>query len=73
MSATTFHSSQVSADLIWEVARSQNAFLVKRKTGGGVQFSKDPLNLTNKHSRKYAGFVNTKVCTYVEPRATRDA
>jgi large subunit ribosomal protein L28e len=25
-----------------------------------VQFSRDPLNLTNKHSRKHAGFVNEK-------------
>lgn len=29
-----------------------NSYLVKRKSGGGVQFSKDPLNLMNKHSRK---------------------
>ena len=29
-----------------------NAFLVKRKTAGGQQLSKDPLNLMNKHSRK---------------------
>ncbi|KAJ1337613.1 large subunit ribosomal protein L28e [Microdochium nivale] len=49
-----------SADLVWEIVRNQNAYLVKRKTGGGVQFSSDPLNLTNKHSRKYAGFVNDK-------------
>ncbi|KAF5871102.1 putative 60s ribosomal protein l28 protein [Botrytis fragariae] len=53
-------SQYVSADLIWEVTRSQNAFLVKRSTGGGSTFSRDPLNLTNKHSRKYAGFVNDK-------------
>ncbi|KAA8563679.1 hypothetical protein MFRU_024g01270 [Monilinia fructicola] len=53
-------SQYVSADLIWEVTRSQNAFLVKRTTGGGSTFSRDPLNLTNKHSRKYAGFVNDK-------------
>jgi len=39
---------------------NQNAFLVKRKQAGGVQLSRDPLNLTNKHSRKYAGFVNDK-------------
>lgn len=25
---------------------------MKRKSGGGVRFSKDPLNLTNTHSRK---------------------
>jgi hypothetical protein len=33
-------------------AGNQNAFLVKRNTNGGVQFSRDPLNLTNLHSRK---------------------
>lgn len=37
-----------------------NAFLVKRKAGGGVQFSRDPFNLVNKHSRTHAGFVNSK-------------
>ncbi|KAM5439657.1 hypothetical protein MferCBS31731_004413 [Microsporum ferrugineum] len=50
----------VSDDLVWGIARTQNAYLVKRKNGGGVQFSRDPLNLVNKHSRKYAGFVNSK-------------
>ncbi len=38
----------------------RNAFLVKRKQAGGVQFSRDPFNLANKHSRKHAGFVNEK-------------
>lgn len=37
-----------------------NAFLCKRKQAGGVQFSRDPFNLVNKHSRKYEGFVNDK-------------
>ncbi|KAI1483923.1 hypothetical protein K445DRAFT_72149 [Daldinia sp. EC12] len=50
----------VSADLVWELVRNNNSYLVKRKESGGVQFSRDPLNLTNVHSRKYAGFVNTK-------------
>ncbi|KAI1752253.1 ribosomal L28e family protein [Xylaria castorea] len=53
-------TAQVSSDLIWEIVRSNNSFLVKRKASGGVQFSRDSLNLTNKHSRKYAGFVNDK-------------
>ncbi|ORY63576.1 ribosomal L28e protein family-domain-containing protein [Pseudomassariella vexata] len=52
--------STVSADLVWEIVRNNNSYLVKRNTGGGVQFSRDPLNLTNKHSRKHAGFVNEK-------------
>ncbi|KAG5296065.1 60S ribosomal protein L28e [Histoplasma capsulatum G186AR] len=49
--------SNVSDDLVWEIARAQNSFLVKRP---GCQFSRDPLNLANKHSRKYAGFANSK-------------
>ncbi|KAI2078398.1 hypothetical protein LOZ36_006841, partial [Ophidiomyces ophidiicola] len=50
----------VSEDLVWEVVRSQNAYLVNRKSGGGVRFSRDPLNLTNIHSRKNSGFSNNK-------------
>jgi len=52
--------SNVSGDLIWEIVRNNNAFLVKSKQHGGFQFSRDPFNLTNKHSRKHAGFVNDK-------------
>ncbi|BAE61777.1 ribosomal L28e protein family-domain-containing protein [Aspergillus flavus] len=50
----------VSSDLVWQLTRNQNAFLVKRNSGGGSQFSRDPLNLQNKHSFKYAGYANTK-------------
>ncbi|UQC78100.1 ribosomal L28e family protein [Colletotrichum lupini] len=57
----------VSADLIWEVVRAQNAFLVNRNDAGGLQLSRDPLNLVNKHSRKYAGFVNDKVRLHPRP------
>ncbi|KAI5868036.1 60S ribosomal protein L28 [Durotheca rogersii] len=56
----TATSTQVPADLIWEIVRDNNSYLVKRKESGGIQFSRDPLNLTNKNSRKYAGFVNNK-------------
>ncbi|KAA8643185.1 60S ribosomal protein L28 [Aspergillus tanneri] len=52
--------SNVSSDLVWQITRTQNAFLVKRNNGGGSQFSRDPLNLQNKHSFKYAGYANTK-------------
>lgn len=38
-----------------------NSYLTKRKAAGGVQLSRDPLNLTNKHSRKWEGFVNEQV------------
>ncbi|KAL6850890.1 hypothetical protein ACO1O0_008016 [Amphichorda felina] len=50
----------VSSDLIWEVVRNNNSFLAKSKQNGGVQFSRDPLNLINKNVRKHAGFVNDK-------------
>ncbi|KAL1888021.1 hypothetical protein Sste5346_009818 [Sporothrix stenoceras] len=50
----------VSADLVWEIVRDQNSFLVKRTKNAKVQFSRDPLNLLNVNSRKYAGFVNDK-------------
>ncbi|KAI1105878.1 ribosomal protein L28e [Jackrogersella minutella] len=58
MAPTT--SNLISSDLVWEIVRTNNAYLVKRKESGGVQFSRDPLNLTNKHTRKHAGFVNDK-------------
>ncbi|KAK5129519.1 hypothetical protein LTR08_003178 [Meristemomyces frigidus] len=75
----------ISPDLIWEVTRTQNAFLTKRKQSGGMQFSRDPLNLLNKHSRKYAGYVNpqaigiqadsntVKMITKVAARANKPA
>ncbi|KAL8746807.1 MAG: hypothetical protein Q9190_001212 [Brigantiaea leucoxantha] len=47
--------SNVSTDLLWGLCRSNNAYLVKRRTGGGSQFSRDPLNLMNIHSRKAVG------------------
>ncbi|GAQ41181.1 hypothetical protein AtubIFM55763_003989 [Aspergillus tubingensis] len=53
-------AANVSSDLIWQLTRTQNAYLVKRNSGGGSQFSRDPLNLQNKHSFKYAGYANTK-------------
>ncbi|KAJ5205619.1 hypothetical protein N7472_002067, partial [Penicillium cf. griseofulvum] len=56
----TMASSNISNDLIWQITRNQNSYLVNRNSGGGFQFSRDPLNLVNKHSYKYAGFANTK-------------
>ncbi|KAK7737030.1 hypothetical protein SLS53_006786 [Cytospora paraplurivora] len=50
----------VSSDLVWEIVRNNNSFLVKRNEAGGVQLSRDPLNLANKNSRKHAGFINEK-------------
>ncbi|KAJ5246942.1 ribosomal L28e protein family-domain-containing protein [Penicillium chermesinum] len=52
--------TNVSNDLIWQLTRNQNAYLVRRNAGGGSQLSRDPLNLVNKHSFKYAGYTNNK-------------
>ncbi|KAI0417306.1 ribosomal L28e protein family-domain-containing protein [Xylaria grammica] len=64
-------ASQASADLVWEIVRNNNSFLVKRKASGGVQFSRDSLNLTNKNARKWAGFVNDQAIGVVA--AEKDA
>ena len=50
------------------ITDGQNAYLVKRKQSGGVQFSRDPMNLNNKHARIYEGFVNDKVGNYRRER-----
>lgn len=60
------HHPNISADLVWEIVRNNNSFLVKRKTNGGVQLSRDPLNLANVHNRKYAGFVNEQAVGVTE-------
>ena len=45
--------------LIIQRVGSNNSYIVKRKNGGGVQFSRDPLNLMNKHSRKVGAAVRS--------------
>ncbi|RMZ83803.1 hypothetical protein DV738_g1006, partial [Chaetothyriales sp. CBS 135597] len=56
----------ISSDLLWEIVRNQNAYLVKSRAAGGVQFSRDPLNLTNQHSKKHAGFINDKAVAVLD-------
>lgn len=54
-------SSHFQSSLTPICAGNQNAYLVKRISGGhAYYFSRDPLNLVNKHSRTHAGFVNEK-------------
>jgi large subunit ribosomal protein L28e len=47
---------------------TNNSYLVKRNN---VQLSRDPLNLTNRHSRKWAGFVNEQVRFWSNLRARK--
>jgi len=51
----------MSADLYWEITRNYSSYVVKRGSASGqVVFSKEPLNLKNKHSKKYSGLVTEK-------------
>jgi large subunit ribosomal protein L28e len=47
----------VPGQLVWEIVRNNNCFLVKQFGRGNakVQFSKEPNNLYNLHSYKYSG------------------
>ena len=57
------------ADLVF--IGSNNSYLVKRKSGGGAQFSRDPLNLINKHSRKVRALRVSGHChSYEHPAKT---
>ncbi|KAH8094685.1 ribosomal L28e protein family-domain-containing protein [Cristinia sonorae] len=49
----------MSNDLQWLLIRKNNAHIVKRVPEGPI-FSKEAGNLTNLHSFKYSGLVNTK-------------
>ena len=49
----------VPGDLIWQVVRKNNSFLVKQFGNGNakVQFTKEPNNLYNVHSYKHSGML----------------
>mmetsp|Transcript_29857 Transcript_29857/g.97705 ORF Transcript_29857/g.97705 Transcript_29857/m.97705 type:complete len:124 (+) Transcript_29857:52-423(+) len=42
----------MSDQLVWQLVKKNHCFLVKRN---GVQFSREPCNLTNANSYKYSG------------------
>ena len=50
-------NSTMSSDLVWELVKKNNRFLVKRD---GAQFSGEPFNLKNQNSFKYSGLANTR-------------
>ncbi|KAK4602745.1 hypothetical protein RGQ29_011663 [Quercus rubra] len=52
----------VPGQLIWEMVKKNNCFLVKEfgRGNAGVQFSKEPNNLFNLNSFKYSGLANRK-------------
>ncbi|KAE8684310.1 60S ribosomal protein L28-1 [Hibiscus syriacus] len=55
----------VPGQLIWEVVKKNNCFLVKQFGRGtaGVRFSKEPNNLYNLNSYKHSGLANKKTVT----------
>ncbi|KAL2534094.1 60S ribosomal protein L28-1 [Abeliophyllum distichum] len=55
----------VPGQLIWEIVKKNNSFLVKEFGNGtaGVVFSKEPNNLYNIHSYKHSGLANKKTVT----------
>lgn len=48
----------VPGQLVWEIVKKNNSFLVKEFGNGtaGVTFSKEPNNLYNLHSYKHSGW-----------------
>ncbi|XP_062180292.1 large ribosomal subunit protein eL28z-like [Phragmites australis] len=63
----------VSGDLIWQIVRKNNSFLVKQFGNGNakVQFTKEPNNLYNVHSYKHSGLANKKTAT-IQPAGGKD-
>ena len=55
----------VPGQLIWEIVKRNNSFLVKQFGNGtaSVQFSRESNNLYNLNSYKYSGFANKKTVT----------
>ncbi|KAJ6796716.1 60S ribosomal protein L28-1-like [Iris pallida] len=54
--------ASVPGDLIWEIVKKNNSFLVKQfgNSTAKVQFSKEPNNLYNVNSFKHSGLANKK-------------
>jgi hypothetical protein len=66
-STAKFRGSIVADAVTDETAEHFNSYQVKRRSGGGALFTRDPLNLVNKQTRKQAGFVNDEVGEYRTP------
>ena len=50
---------KMSSDIAWAVTRNNSAFLLKKR-GCPKPFSTDPMNLTNKNSQRYNGYLHKK-------------
>ena len=57
----------VSSDLLWELTKNNNAFVLKQ---GQVALSSDPYNLANLHSQAFSGIANTSAVGLTVPHST---
>lgn len=58
--------AEISSDLIWAISRSNSSYLVKRKSAGGLQFSRDPFNVSGDYNLTQSGFANAKAVGVVK-------
>ncbi|XP_050218495.1 60S ribosomal protein L28-1-like [Mercurialis annua] len=65
--------STVPGQLIWEIVKKNNCFLVKEfgRGNASVQFSKESNNLYNLNSYKHSGLANKKTVT-IQPAGDKD-
>lgn len=57
----------VSSDLLWELTKDNNAFLMKQPQ---ITLSSDPYNLTNVHAQRYAGIAQTSAVGVAVPKTS---
>merc|ERR1712024_267270 len=51
--------SKMSSDIAWAITKNNSAYLLKKRNCP-KPFSTDPMNLTNKHCKRFVGLVNKK-------------
>ena len=58
----------MSTDVCWAVTRNNSCYLLKKRNCP-KPFSTDPMNLTNVHSQRYSGLVNSKAIGVQAPKS----
>merc|ERR1711993_37443 len=53
------NSRKMSSDIAWAITKNNSAYLLKKRNCP-KPFSTDPMNLTNKHCKRFVGLVNKK-------------
>lgn len=63
--------STKSEQLVWNIVKRNNAFLVKTRRFGGLELSLEKNNLTNTNSFKYSGFRDRAVDVKLTKKGAR--